>query len=218
MNARTRKVFLWHSKRKEYKERLNHAKKVIDECYTHFKSPYVAYSGGKDSIVLSHIILSMYPEAEIWHWDYGDDLMPRAFEKEVIENLKSYGAKNITIDKRRGKGRDTSYGYRQFFQQIENNMKKYDWDIGIVGVRQQESITRKNKYTKHFMNNTCYPLLKLTVEDVWTYIISHNLKYPKSYDLQGDYVGWDKIRFVTFFDPEFETMESHQNIFLGEYR
>ena len=199
-----------HTRHKDYKERIREAQQIIRECYTNYKNPYVSYSGGKDSTVILHMALQENREANIWHWDYGDELMPRNYEKEAISNAKQMGAKNIRINKRKGRKYDTSSGYKQFFQQIQENKKLYGWDIGIVGVRQSESNRRKHLYNKYYIKDCCYPIRKLTTEDIWAYIIEHNLPYHSTYKLQGEYFGWDKVRFVTFNDPEFEQIGGYQ--------
>ncbi|RAP49677.1 MAG: hypothetical protein BZ138_07440 [Methanosphaera sp. rholeuAM270] len=209
MDRRTKEAFLMHTRRKEYKQRIHRAREIMHDCYEVF-NPYVSYSGGKDSTVIVHMALQEDPDAEIWHWDYGDELMPREYEKEAIENLKQMGVKHITVDKRKGSKHNTHSGYKQFFSQIEKNKEKYGWDVGIVGVRQAESISRKNRYTRDFLQECCYPIRELTVEDVWGYILEHDLPYHSTYELQGEYFGWEKVRFVTFDDPEFEQISGYQ--------
>ena len=213
MNKRTRKAFMLHAKHDDYKKRIRESMNIIRECYDKYENPYVSYSGGKDSTVLTHMALNHNSDANIWHWDYGEELMPRDYEREAIANLKQMGAKNITINKRIGSKHDTKSGYKQFFTQIQENKKKYSWDIALVGVRQDESNRRKHKYTKYFMEGCCYPLRKLSSNDIWAYIISNELAYHSTYDLQGEYMGWDEVRFVTFNDPEFEQLDYHEKIF-----
>lgn len=219
MNKYKIKAFTLHTHRDEYKTRIQNVKQVIKECFKRYDNPAISYSGGKDSIVLTHITLSLYPDTPVWHWDYGDSLMPRQYEEEVINNLRSL-TNNIIINKRKSgdKGGDSNYGYRQFYKCIAENKKKYGLDCQLVGVRQEESNKRKQHYKKYFMEGNCYPLLKLTYMDIWGYIVTHNLKYPQIYDLRGEYDGWDKVRFVTFFDKEFGTLAISDGVFLPEYR
>lgn len=87
MNKYKRKGFLLHSKSKEYKSKVKYSLQIIREAFEG-NSCYVSFSGGKDSAVLTHLALSVDSNAWIWHWDYGDDLMPRQIEKEVLDNLE----------------------------------------------------------------------------------------------------------------------------------
>lgn len=218
MNKYKRKGFLLHAKSKEYKSKLKYSLQIIREAFEG-NSCYVSFSGGKDSAVLTHLALSVDSNAWIWHWDYGDDLMPRQIEKEVLDNLGNMGAVNIVVNKRKGDGADTSSGYKQFFKQIQLNKNEYGWDMGLVGVRRAESTTRKNKYVNHFQDGDCYPLLDWSFEDVWAYIVSNNVPYPHVYDVYSSVVGYENSRFVTFFDPEFETLSyGLDGVLMDEFR
>lgn len=218
MNKYKQKRFLLHSKNNEYKSKVEHSLQIIREAFNK-NNCYVSFSGGKDSTVLTHLALSVDSESWVWHWDYGDDLMPRPIENEVISNLKELGAVNIIVNKRKGDGADTSSGYKQFFKQIYLNKETYNWNMGLIGIRRAESTTRKNKYTNYFQDENCYPLLDWTFEDIWAYIVSNNLPYPQVYDLYSSVVGYENSRFVTFFDPEFETLNCGlDGVLIDEFR
>lgn len=53
-----------------------------------------------------------------------------------------------------------------------------------------------------------YPLDKWGWRDIWAYIVSRELPYPKLYDVYGPLLGWDKARFVNFFSKRFENLGS----------
>lgn len=217
MNRRTRQGFIYHTQTDIYKKHLKEAIQVIKQIPLNY---YVSYSGGKDSTVLTHLCLQANHGRIVWHWDYGDYLIPRPIEEEVLDNLYLLGAKRIIYDKRIGDDARTNhgYGYKQFFSTIKKNMRIYGLQGGIVGVRREESTTRKNKYTSHFQENTYYPLLNWTWEDIWGYICSNHLPYAKVYDYYSEVKGWDKSRFVTFFDGEFEQLSYDDGIIMPEYR
>lgn len=217
MKKYTKKGFLLHSRRKEYKSQIRNSLKIINQAFKEHEC-YVSFSGGKDSTVLTHLALSINKDIPVWHWDYGDDLMPRPIEKEVLNNLKYLGATNIIINKRQGKGEDTSSGYKQFFNQIKSNKRLYGWDMGLIGVRREESNRRKHKYVNYFQDGNCYPLLDWSSDDIWTYIVSNDLPYPEVYNYYAEVLGWDKARFVTFFDPEFDSLNNWDGLFVSEYR
>jgi 3'-phosphoadenosine 5'-phosphosulfate sulfotransferase (PAPS reductase)/FAD synthetase len=220
MNDVDKKNFIYYSHRKEFKDNIRTSKKVIKKAFDEH-NPYVSFSGGKDSTVMTHLVLSLFPDAFIWHWDYGDYLIPRPIYKEVINNLHNLDAKNIIINKRTGEDARTNHGsgYHQFFQQIKENKEEYGFDMGLVGVRREESVTRKNKYTEHFQDGDCYPLLDWSYKDIWAYIIINDLPYPSVYDFYAPIMGWDQARFVTFFDGEFSTLQCLlDGVVLPEYR
>ena len=218
MKKYTKKGFILHSHTKEYKSKVKKSIAIITKAFNE-NNCYVSFSGGKDSTVLTHLALIINRNIPIWHWDYGDDLMPRPIEQEVLNNLKSLGAVNIIVNKRTGSGADTNSGYEQFFGQIKKNKEEYGWDMGLIGVRREESVRRKNKYTSYFQDNDCYPLLDWTSNDIWAYICSNDLKYPSIYDYYGEVTGWGEARFVTFFDTEFETLSGGlDGVLMNEFR
>ena len=217
MNKYTKKGFLLHSRRKEYKLKVKKSLGIIETALDNYNC-YVSFSGGKDSTVLTHLCLSLNKSVPVWHWDYGDDLMPRPIESEVISNLESLGAINVVVDKRHGDGEDTSSGYEQFFGRINENKKCYGWNMGLIGVRREESNRRKHKYKNYFQDGDCYPLLDWSSDDVWAYIVSNDLPYPVVYDYYSEVLGWDKSRFVTFFDPEFDSLNIWDGLFFEFYR
>jgi 3'-phosphoadenosine 5'-phosphosulfate sulfotransferase (PAPS reductase)/FAD synthetase len=94
------KFFQLWSETEEYQRRILEAQKVIRKALNQYNSPYLSYSGGKDSTVMLYMVLQQKPDLTVWHWDYGNSLMPREIEKEVLENAKKIGAINIIINKR----------------------------------------------------------------------------------------------------------------------
>lgn len=219
MDEKTRKSFLFWSKTEEYNNKLKKTQNILRKIVDTGKV-YVSFSGGKDSTVITHLALQLNPNIPVWHWDYGDKLIPRPIEKEVISNLYKLGAKNILIDKRRGDDARNNHndGYKQFFGQITKNKQKYGWTHGIIGVRREESTRRKNKYTSYVTEDGVYPILDWSFQDVWAYIVSNGLPYPEVYDYYSKVLGWDRSRFVTFFDGEFEQLSYIDGVILPEYR
>ena len=217
MNERTRKGFIYHTRTEDYKKHLKETIQIIEKIPEDY---YVSYSGGKDSTVLTHLCLKANPSRIIWHWDYGDYLIPRPIEEEVMDNLYLLGARRVIYDKRVCEDARTNhgYGYKQFFKTIQRNMCIYNLDGGIIGVRREESKTRKNRYTSYFQEGNYYPLLNWTWEDVWGYICVNNLPYVSTYDYYSEIGGWDKSRFVTFFDGEFEQLSMDDGVIMPEYR
>ena len=212
MKESIRKAFLEWSKTEEYKQKVENAKKIIRYFLKFSKKPYVAYSGGKDSTVLLHLVLQEKEDVTVLHWDYGKYYIPRSIEREIIENAKKIGAKNIIIetsklyDKLKRNAR--SVFPRELYRRIIPKMAKQGYDLAFIGLRAEESISRrkrtKNYFEEDFLITNCYPIRDFTWRDVWAYIVSNNLPYLKHYDIYGELIGYDKARFVTILDKEFE--------------
>lgn len=197
-----------------WKDTIDYKKKVkatIRDVKRSIKKPRntsISYSGGKDSLVMVHLITTIFPEINIWHWDYGI-FMPRKFEIQVLKNLKSIAPEvNLMIDKRISKEKSSKIGYKAFYTAIKNNIKNLDLEMNVVGLRKEESTARsarlsKGKFEQYVKTTTYFPLSDWRWQDVWAYIYEHDIPYPSIYDLYGPLYGWNKVRFVTFFDPEF---------------
>ena len=211
MNEIWRETFNLWSETYEYLKRINEVKSIIKQALKISINPYVAYSGGKDSLIMLHLILHEKKDISVWHWDYGDTLMPREIEKEILDNAKEIGADEVVIRKRgdsKHAREDYKFGYAHFFVSLSDVKRERGWDLGFIGIRQEESLKRRRQYKKTFIDQNCYPLLNLTWKDIWAYIITNNLPYPSVYDKYAEILGYDKVRLVTFFDMEFEKFGS----------
>jgi len=200
-----KQIFIKWAKTEEYRYKVKQAKKIIEEVIKEYK-PYIAFSGGKDSTCLLHLVLQFDPDILVWHWDYGK-YMPREFEKEIIENVRKIGAKNLRVDTSMAyKWKDKVF-YKTFFGKIQKELAK-EYDAVFVGLRKEESIHRRERIKvqrslgiiKEF-----WPLQDWSWRDVWAYIFSNNLPYHSAYDKYIPLLGWNNTRFATFFDPEFDT-------------
>lgn len=231
MDRRTKQSFLMRSRQKEYKEKVKHAKNIIHKCFKKFNNPYVAFSGGKDSVVMLHLILEEYPNVKVWNWDHGSYLMPRNYQETIINNAIKQGVKKenlIVCSSNQLESPEARWDYmrwyKNFFSTLSNLINKYDWDCACIGLRMEESSARKLR-AKNPFNFTvdkkcpqCYPVHDWSWEDIWACIISNNLPYLKHYDLYANYSGYDRTRLCTFFDKEFEHKNGVDGILMPEFR
>ncbi len=216
-------TFIFWSETSEYRKRVREAKDIIDQALKRYANPYVAYSGGKDSLCLLHLVLQEQNDIDVWHWDYGDALIPRSIEREIIKNARQIGAENIVIRKRgnnKHARENYKFGYHHFFVSLNKLKKERGWNLGFIGIRKEESLRRKREYSHFFDKHNCYPILNFSWKDVWAYIVSNNLPYPSIYDRYAEVLGYDKVRLVTFFDSEFEYLGAPyiDGVLLPEFR
>lgn len=193
----------------EHKAKAEETRQIIAKALTTHQKPYVAFSGGKDSTCMLHLVLQQKPDIMVYHWDYGPYLMPRDVEKEVIEIAKKIGTQNLVVDTSRlyTSREATGIWYREFFGRVIKELCQQGYDLVFVGIRKHESLKRKRRVErgkKLTVIDECWPLQNWTWQDVWAYIFSNNLPYHSVYDKYAPIVGWDNARFVTFFDPEFD--------------
>jgi len=213
MDREWAEYFLEWSETHEFNKKLDEAKKIVKEALSKFKKPYIAFSGGKDSTALLHLVLSFDKNITVVHWDYGPYFVPRHIEKEIINIAKKCGAKNVIIL--------TSHLYRKLGRKAKNvlgrhflgievpKLAKSGYDCAFLGLRAEESVKRKIRTKKYFEKDektgitNVFPLRKWSWRDVWAYIVKNNINYLSLYDKYGPILGYDKARFVTLFDPEF---------------
>jgi 3'-phosphoadenosine 5'-phosphosulfate sulfotransferase (PAPS reductase)/FAD synthetase len=191
------------------------------------RKPYVAYSGGKDSTAMLHLIIQQKPDIMVLHWDYGRAFVPLPVFKAIIAIARENGAKNLRIE--------TSPLYAKLGRNATNVMGKHllgrlipqlaseGYDLTFIGLRKQESLKRKQRISAGRSLSSikeCWPLADWSWLDVWGYIVTNDVPYLWLYDSRAELVGYDKARFTTLFDPEFADLggESVDNVLHWRWR
>jgi len=208
MPLKWRRTFLMWTKRPEHQRLVAAARAEIRRVNSRYRT-VVAFSGGKDSTVLLHLALQVNPDIHVFHWDHGPWLMPRQIERQIIENARQLGARNLIV--RGSKLLETPEArtnwrvwYLTFWNTLARLRKDYGWEKNLVGLRGEESHRRRRTIRRHDRKWEVYPLADWSWLDVWGYIVSRSLPYPSIYDKYARLLGYDKTRLVTFFDHEFE--------------
>jgi 3'-phosphoadenosine 5'-phosphosulfate sulfotransferase (PAPS reductase)/FAD synthetase len=212
MNAVLRETFLLHAETEGYLKAERLAREIVAEATRKYKKPYIAFSGGKDSTVMLHLVLQQAPKTLVFHWDYGQYYTPREIELETIDIAHRIGAQNIRTDSsplyEKHKRTPANVFYRVFFGRTQKELVNEGYDLAFIGIRSGESTARKfkirgNPFRWNNVLEECYPVHHFTARDVWAYIASHDLPYCSHYDRYGSLEGYENVRFCTYFDPEF---------------
>lgn len=190
------------------KTSINIIKKVLNE----YNKPYIAFSGGKDSTAMLHLVTEQKKDIMTLHWDFGKYYIPREIHKEIIKNAKLIN-KNLRIEtspkyNELGKNAINILGSEMLCKLVPS-LAKEGYDCSFIGLRIEESYKRKRriKAGKSLTKiKECWPLKDWSWLDVWGYIVSNNIPYLLYYDKYAPVVGWDKTRFTTLFDPEFDKL------------
>lgn len=204
-------TFKTHFETSYFKSKLIEAENIIKDALQKHKKPYVAFSGGKDSTCVLHLVLKYRPNILVYHFYFGKYYVPFEIEQEVLENAKKIGAKNIMVR--------TSKQYDILKREAKNVLGRYyksvmepwfvehGYDCAFLGIRKEESSKRKRKVENRFgmskIIKEIYPIQNWSWLDVWAYIVGNNLPYLSTYDIYGPIVGYNQSRFTTFFDDEF---------------
>ncbi len=199
MQSIDKKTDLLYAKTFEYITKVSEAHDIIKQALLNMKSPYVSFSGGKDSTVMLHMILKRDPNIPVIYWD-ADASYPDT-ENFINKLVKEWNLNFIRVKTEPMLSVFRKYGVNH--PQIENKtmiatvynpikklMKEHDFDGVFVGLRAEESFGRrkliKNRgvifYNKMQEVTECLPVANFTVQDIWSYITSNNLPYNSIYD------------------------------------
>lgn len=211
MDSKWRETFLLHSRTEGFQRHIEIAQEIIKNALQKYRKPYIAFSGGKDSTCMMHLVLQQKPDTMILHWDYGRYFIPLEMHQEIIENTKKIGAKNLRIEtstkyERLGREARNIIGTEMIGKLIPQLIEE-GYDAVFVGLRRLESLKRKRRINAGRSLTEMpeiFPIHLWSWMDVWAYVISNDLPYLSHYDVYGPVVGWNRVRFTTLFDPEFD--------------
>lgn len=169
---------------------------------------YVSISGGKDSLVVAHLVRQVFPECPLVWVNQGESAeWPDCVE--LLHHLRQQGWNIVELCPPRGlwqlylelgvplDGRMTTpldqqinerlmYAPLREYQEL-NGCKGFAW-----GIRKQESRGRRQYllskgllYQRKDTLWVCSPVGYWSTQDVWAYIDQEGLPYPAIYDLYG---------------------------------
>lgn len=211
---------LQHSKSIEYTKKVDNAQDVIIRALSVLKKPYVSFSGGKDSLVILHLILKYsekihvlyvdqgmeYPDTyeyikKIWnewnlnlYWEYPDKSLWKLYYEGGFLNPDKPTDKNVR----------RHFSNTVFFGPIKSFSEKIASDGFFMGLRADESIDRKRNfklrgfsYKKKDGLLAVQPIADWSAQDVWAYITYNDLPYNPIYD-KTKFQERNKIRVAPF--------------------
>jgi len=209
MSPEWHEAFRMHSETTGFKALVRRSHVMIASAIDDHTLPYVSFSGGKDSTVTLHLVLSHLPEIMVYHWWTGSRMMPDDLEAEVVANARAMGAVNLRVEtsERYNDPNVSEHDKERLFKseylaQAVPRLRREGYDLGFVGIRAEESKKRAFRIADDgagWFMDSCYPVGTWTYRDIWAYIVAHNLPYPSTYDLQIPIVGPKRARFGSFF-------------------
>lgn len=207
---RWRPVLSAWAKTNEHQQEVTKAKRIVHDALVRSRRPYVAFSGGKDSTCLLHLVLQQAPDVTVLHWDYGPYYVPRWLETEFLDNARRVGARNLWVETSpeylRLKRAAINILGREYLGKVVLRLKQEGYDLAFVGLRAEESLKRRRRIVRGeslTCIKECWPIARWSWKDVWAYIIAHGLPYASVYERYAQVVGLEHVRLTTFFDPEF---------------
>ena len=163
------------------------------------KNPYIAFSGGKDSTVLSHLVRQLKPDIPHVFFDAKCSFPEtQEFLKRMSKkiNLIIYEIKEPFLETLKRKGLldpliESETMKVTVYQPIREILAKYKFDGVFLGLRAHESIGRSQllrSKSKIFFNKRdniwqFLPLGWWKASEIWMYIDVKNLDYNRVYDV-----------------------------------
>lgn len=184
--------FLAHSMTNLHRRRVESARRLCAAWLEKCQNPSIAFSAGKDSTVLLHMVRSIYPDCRA-HYSHPEfELTETRALIDSTPNLFQYAYKNEHADF------FTAWDGTEIPDSVEwfGGRSSAQWAIqsGIdgvaVGIRADENSYRKiaiRKYGALFYVESkkiwqCWAIHDWIVDDVWAYIMANNVNYNKAYD------------------------------------
>ena len=191
-----------HASSGSHLHRIEQAKRVITEWLSHCDKPYVAFSGGKDSSVMLHLVRQIAPEIEAVYCDDQYAFAETTSLLNITANLRKIA--NTTAHTEWFTAWDDERPGSDIEYLGDNHplwAHRLGYDGACIGLRAEENSYRKIALKKygmlHYVNSKqlwqCYPLAWWTLDDIWAYIHVNEVPYNKAYDVM-DHNGIPKYR------------------------
>jgi len=223
VNDLEQRKFRLHADTDGYCHRILDAKDWIHRVFDTFDEPCLNYSGGKDSLVLLHLVTQGcgYEDVDIYHFDNGLLRVPGS-DDFVEESVAEHGGNLFARTSKKANSEEMvleeGHGYNGFWGQYWELVSEHGWDARLLGIRADESTQRRDRFGDTPINSdnghaTAAPIHQLTTRDIWAYIVEHDLDYHDIYDEQGALYGdmeHRSNRLVTLYDAEFDSLGAQE--------
>ncbi|WP_330633684.1 phosphoadenosine phosphosulfate reductase domain-containing protein [Halocatena halophila] len=234
MPERTRRAFQSHAD--QQLDRVQETLSEIERVYRSDPTAVVSCSGGKDSMALLALADMADCDHRVFHWDWGSRLIPREIAQQLVDNIRQFVPDDRLYVASRGYAQVVRYPQADgFWHTLVHGDDISDSDgslarqagalrradhvgIQILGLRSQESGKRARKleqsglFGESLDQPAAFPIREWSARDVWAFIVDWEIPYPDHYDRAATVIGnggprsYERARFTTFHDPEFEDL------------
>lgn len=184
----------------EYRTRTTQAKIFINSAFSECHRPYVALSGGKDSVAMLALVADVARslERDVVAWSHVSDASFPGTIETCIDACRAAGVRLILDESpvsafdvvgRQSRQRFGKVGY--FFGRIKEFVDTGGYDLAFVGVRAAESKRRRDACRAHgplFWSETptgcwrSHPLQWFSLEDVAAVLCEYGMPMHPIYD------------------------------------
>lgn len=199
MDRLERAGFLAHAQTAAFERKVEQAENIVRRWLEKCESPYIRFSGGKDSHVCLHLIREIRPETPAMY-THDEFVLPETADLlNATPNLRQIAYTNQHASWFTA-WEDGPVGLPDDIEWIETDDAKdtaaiyqdlYGHDGVAIGSRADENKTRK-AYLKakgplfkvHSRNVwQAYPVAYWGDKDIWAYLLSRGVEYNKAYDV-----------------------------------
>lgn len=223
MDSLEEREFRLHADTEPYQERIKKAETWVGYAFDRFEKPCLNYSGGKDSLVLLHLVAERcgYDDVDVYHFDNGllnipgtEDFVSKSIER-IGGNLYRRTSEKVNSEEML---LEEGHGYAGFWGWYSRLQEQHEWSVRLLGIRADESRQRRDRYGEPPISTdeeytSAAPIHHLKTVDVWAYIVENGLEYHEIYDRQAELLdGMDDRdnRLVTLYDSEFDSLGSRE--------
>lgn len=189
-----------HAESRAFQDRLISALAAVTRALQRSRRPYIAFSGGKDSLAVTAIVHAVAPEVPlVW----SDDELEYPESVAYIDALRAVAGPQLTITlgwaEHAGWFRpwtERPYWREPFEGAIAVDGPVDDWqadlgyDLTFLGLRMEENRRRRDWLiqtgpiyaSRQGTLRRCCPLWDWTADDVWALIAAWGLPYNRVYD------------------------------------
>ncbi len=212
--------------------RIEKAVDDIETVYNHDPDAAVACSGGKDSMATLALAAASDADHLSLHYDWGTQFVPRVLEREIVANIRECVRDDrlfvATVDRPVFEPYPDNDHFQRYLEadpggeqyegvsRLAGALRTAD-EIGtqLVSLRSEESSKRDRKldglWGQSLGQRAAFPIRNWSARDVWAYLIAEGVPYPSYYDrvatvTGSDHRAYERARFTTLHDPEFELL------------
>jgi len=194
LNKITEDTFRLYAKLKIHQRAVRLARHRVIQWLEKVKNPYVAFSTGKDSLCVLHLVREQASAVPAVYFDAGA-AFPESLELlAATGNVIMFPTLEPILDTLRrfdfSCGDELENETLRVCTPIQELLSEYDFDGVAYGLRAEENHGRAMhaKYRGPIFQYKrdglwgCQPICDWTYEDVWAFIVSNELPYCKVYD------------------------------------
>ncbi|MEJ2113969.1 MAG: sulfate adenylyltransferase subunit 2 [Flavobacteriaceae bacterium] len=204
---------------------------VLREVWAQFQNPVILFSGGKDSIVVTHLAKKAFYPSKIpfplMHVDTGHNFPETiAFRDNIIKELGAQlivGSVQDSIDEGRvaeEKGKNATRNALQTttLSRAKERFFSHRDDFGQWDPKNQRPELWNIFNGKHFQGEhfRAFPISNWTEMDIWNYIKRENIEIPSLYFAHEREVVWRQNSWIP--NSEFLILEDHEEIVTKKIR